>query len=90
MICERKRQCVFRLIWQLCLQGRSEVNPIAWWCEIHGEVAPIGFALRSIYKDRWIRFHSLPDSKRYPGSEEEMQEVVHRATTVANTLFEPR
>lgn len=65
------------------------MNPIVWWCEIHGEVAPIGFVLRSIYKDIWLRFHSLPDSKRYPESEEEMQEVVHRAKTVANALFEP-
>lgn len=32
---------------------------------------PIGHHLRRAFAERWVRFHSLPGSKRYPESDAE-------------------
>ena len=50
-------------------------------------MTPVGYALRWRYVDRWTRFHSLPESKRYPDSDEEMELLVLRHMAVADTLF---
>lgn len=63
------------------------MDPLRWWTKEHGELAPVGHALRPRYSERWTRFHSLPESKRYPSTKGEMGEVLRRATTVANALF---
>ena len=55
---------------------------------MYGEIAPLGHVLRSFYPEIWTRFHSLPESKRYPESPAEVKEVVRRATKVARVLFE--
>ncbi|MGW0828285.1 DUF3885 domain-containing protein [Streptomyces sp. NPDC002845] len=34
-----------------------------------------------------MRFHSLPESKRYPGSEDEYAIVLHRYNTILDKLF---
>ncbi|MCA3040657.1 MAG: hypothetical protein ING37_08655 [Rhodocyclaceae bacterium] len=64
------------------------MNPLTWWKNEYGEAAPVGHVLRLRYSEDWIRFHSLPESKRYPDSEQEMDEVLRRAATVATSLFE--
>lgn len=48
---------------------------------------PVAHTLRSGYHDRWVRFHSLPESKRHPESEEEYGIVLHRYNTVLDELF---
>lgn len=40
--------------------------------------SPIGYELRSRFADRWVRFHSLPGSKRYAGTEEEYEILLER------------
>jgi len=47
---------------------------------------PIGHRLRVAYPDRWVRFHSLPDGKRYADSETERREVADRHQTVLDGL----
>ena len=42
--------------------------------------------LRSACQDRWVRFHSLPGSKRYPGDEAEYAIVLERHHTLLNEL----
>jgi hypothetical protein len=42
---------------------------------------PLSFAL--LKDDRWVRFHALPDSKRYPDSEDEVATILLRANTLA-------
>ena len=37
--------------------------------------------------DRWLRFHSLPESKRYAGTEGEYAELLMRANTVATEVL---
>ncbi|MGW0731251.1 DUF3885 domain-containing protein [Streptomyces sp. NPDC002851] len=48
---------------------------------------PLAHTFRSTYADRWVRFHSLPDSKRYPESEDEYAIVLDRYNTVLDELF---
>ncbi|MEU0334737.1 hypothetical protein [Streptomyces sp. NPDC006193] len=40
-----------------------------------------------MYVDRWVRFHSLPGSKRYPQSEDEYATVLERHNTILDELF---
>ncbi|MFD9737583.1 hypothetical protein [Umezawaea sp. NPDC059074] len=46
----------------------------------------IGHELRC-ERDRWVRFHSLPESKRYPDTEDEWTIVLDRYNTVLDELF---
>lgn len=62
-------------------------DPLAWWREAIGEVAPVGHALRSHFHSNWTRLHSLPESKRYAETEAEYNEVIRRHTEIANILF---
>ncbi|MFM9962973.1 MAG: hypothetical protein ACKV2Q_17330 [Planctomycetaceae bacterium] len=48
--------------------------------------APISYKLRRQFENRWVRFHSLPESKRYPDGEEEMEIVLHRHNAVLESL----
>jgi len=48
---------------------------------------PVAHTFRSTYADRWVRFHSLPGSKRYPESEDEYAIVLDRYNTVLDELF---
>lgn len=62
----------------------------AWERERPGE-PPVAWWLRSA--ETWVRFHSLPGSKRYADTEEEYAEILHRHRTVlgelADALDEP-
>lgn len=48
---------------------------------------PAGFLLRQRYSDRWLRIHSLPESKRYPGRPAEYEELLNRHNTVASYVL---
>src|SRR5665647_2571166 len=61
------------------IQSLSE----AWERQWPG-VAPI--AHRIVAPGRWVRFHSLPGSKRYADEEAEYQEILHRHRTVLGQL----
>ncbi|MGI5220405.1 DUF3885 domain-containing protein [Nocardia sp. CA-290969] len=43
--------------------------------------------LKHAYRDRWVRFHSLPRSKRYPATADEYGIVLDRYNTVLDELF---
>lgn len=45
---------------------------------------PITYALRG--GERWVRFHSLPQSKRYAEDDVERREILHRHRTVLDAL----
>jgi len=64
------------------------VDPISWWSAEFNAVAPVGHALRNHLADRWTRFHSLPESKRYPEDVAEREELLKRHLAVAGELFE--
>lgn len=58
-----------------------------WWDEHHGGVAPLGFVLREARPERWLRVHSLPDSKRYPDTEDEWATLLSRQRDLAAELL---
>lgn len=59
-----------------------------FWAHFHGAVVPIGWMLRYDYWwDRWLRVHNLPQSKRWPETEEEYQEILRRQHIVADDLL---
>lgn len=53
------------------------------WRARFGEVLPAGFLCREALSDRWLRIHSLPESKRYPADPSEMAELLSRHNRVA-------
>src|SRR4051812_31278201 len=55
------------------------------WDEQWSGCSMLPYELRAV-PDRWVRFHTLPGSKRYPGTEEEYQIVLARHNTVLAEL----
>ena len=48
---------------------------------------PVGHELRGCAPNRWVRFHSLEGSKRYPSDADDMAELLHRHNvTVADLV----
>ncbi len=56
------------------------------WQRNWPEVEPIGYLLRGAYPDRWVRFHSLPNSKRYADDAAEYAELLARHRRVLSEL----
>ncbi|MEU8528471.1 MULTISPECIES: DUF3885 domain-containing protein [Streptomyces] len=57
------------------------------WRERRPAGPPLAHTFRGTYADRWVRFHSLPGSKRYPESEDEYAVLLARYNTVLDELF---
>ncbi|TYB59911.1 hypothetical protein FXF51_32455 [Nonomuraea sp. PA05] len=53
-----------------------EVLTTAW--RTRWDRSPIAYQLRGWYADRWVRFHSLPGSKRYADTDDEYQLILER------------
>lgn len=58
-----------------------------WWTTHFGLTPPLGFRLRAAYPERWLRIHSLPESKRYPNTSAELELLLDRHAAVAGELF---
>ena len=65
--------------------NKEEFNK--YWKKHYPESHLIGFELKNIYPNRWLRIHSLPESKRYAESEIEYQTILERQNTVISDLF---
>lgn len=50
---------------------------------------PIGYRLRKAFPKRWVRFHSLPGSKRYAENEAETATLLERHNRVLGELARP-
>jgi hypothetical protein len=48
------------------------------WSAKYPDCDPRSELLKFAYKNRWIRLHSLPNSKRYPENESEYQAILER------------
>ncbi|MGW0960188.1 DUF3885 domain-containing protein [Streptomyces gelaticus] len=57
------------------------------WQRRWPDCPPVGYKLRDPYRDVWVRFHSLPESKRYAEDESEYAVVLGRYNTVLDELF---
>jgi hypothetical protein len=62
---------------------------LAEWDRHFPDCEPIGHHLPLAFPDRWVRFHSLPGSKRYPDNEAEYTEILARHNTVLGELACP-
>jgi hypothetical protein len=59
-----------------------------WQHQFRG-MEPIAHRLRTAFPDRWVRFHSLPGSKRYPEGEDEYATVLDRHNRILADLLGP-
>jgi hypothetical protein len=50
---------------------------------------PVAHRLKEAFPDRWVRFHSLPESKRYPEDESEYATVLYRHNCILGELIGP-
>ena len=57
------------------------------WSENFDGLAPLAYELKHQLSDRWVRFHSLPESKRYPENEFEYVEVLSRYNKILREHF---
>jgi hypothetical protein len=60
---------------------------LANWEESFPKCEPVAHLLRERFRPRWVRFHSLPESKRYPEDEEEMLTVLARHNAILGELL---
>lgn len=58
----------------------------SFWNGEFPDFVPEAHNLKREYKARWVRFHSLPKSKRYPENEGEYLEVLRRHNLVLQAL----
>lgn len=58
----------------------------ALWDERWPGCPKLPYELRGAIRDRWVRFHTLPGSKRYPHTEVEFRTVLARHNTVLAEL----
>lgn len=70
---------------------RPELSERAWaltetWEEKWPGAEPVGYLVREAFPDRWIRFHSLPESKRYAENPAEYAEILRRHRTLLSEL----
>lgn len=54
------------------------------WRQHYGNAPPLSFALREAFPERWLRFHALPGSRRYPNSDADRTGILLRANTLAS------
>ncbi len=57
-----------------------------FWDRDFKDFVPKAHKLKHKYKERWVRFHALPESKRYPENEDEYSEILRRHNIVLNEL----
>ena len=58
-----------------------------YWDSNYPESNPIGHELKDVYPNRWLRIHSLPESKRYAESEDEYQIILDRQNKLISELI---
>jgi hypothetical protein len=70
--------------------GRVDLDPVAFlaqWAAWYPGSLPVGYLLGEAHRARWLRIHSLPGSRRYPESDEDWAELLHRHNRVATDLL---
>ncbi len=60
--------------------------PLGCWEQQFPDCEPIAHHLGMAFPDRWVRFHSLPGSKRYPENEAEYATVLNRHNRILAEL----
>ncbi|MEO0472099.1 MAG: hypothetical protein AAF206_20905 [Bacteroidota bacterium] len=58
-----------------------------FWQKQYPEAYPIKHELKWVYPKRWLRMHSLPESKRYADTEAEYQIILRRQNQLLDALI---
>ena len=58
-----------------------------FWDNNYGSAPPLGHILRERFSDKWFRIHSLPNSKRYAKSDNEIQIILDRQNSLISDLI---
>lgn len=59
------------------------------WARHYSDAVPVGWCLREYPNIAWVRFHSLPKSKRYAETENEYATIISRGNLLADRLLGP-
>ncbi|MET7301774.1 hypothetical protein [Embleya sp. NPDC005575] len=59
------------------------------WRTHWGGCPPLGHLLKEAFPEKWVRFHSLPDSRRYARNDSEYRVLLERQHTVLADLGAP-
>ncbi|HEY2795667.1 MAG TPA: hypothetical protein VGJ28_25115 [Micromonosporaceae bacterium] len=59
------------------------------WAKMWPDSLPIAHELKELFEDQWVRFHSLPSSKRTPETSDDWATVLSRHNTVLADLALP-
>lgn len=65
----------------------TSMDKFSEWLQVSDKIPPVGHMLRNNFSNQWFRIHSLPESKRYPDSEEETTLLLDRHVKVANEVL---
>ncbi|GAA0940810.1 DUF3885 domain-containing protein [Nonomuraea longicatena] len=76
------------MTWRIVHDDQPELS--RRWREKWPDCPPIGHELKAYYCSRWVRFHSLPQSKRYADTPAEYDVILQRHNTVLTELFDGR
>ncbi len=57
------------------------------WRSWYGRAPPLAHLMRELHEERWLRIHSLPESRRYPDSTSDWDALLARHNTVATELL---
>jgi hypothetical protein len=65
----------------------SKESFLIYWNNLYPETPPINYFFKERLKKRWLRIHSLPESKRYAESKEEWDILLYRQNTAISNLI---
>jgi hypothetical protein len=66
----------------------TKENIESYWKLTFKECPPINYLLKVYYKERWLRIHSLTDSKRYAATNAEWKILFHTQNSILEDAFE--
>lgn len=58
-----------------------------YWNNYYPLCPPAAHLIREAYQERWFRIYTLPEAKRYPETEGEYQEILHRHNSLLCDLL---
>ncbi|MBX7227024.1 MAG: hypothetical protein K1X55_13405 [Chitinophagales bacterium] len=58
-----------------------------FWLSTYPETIPIAYNFKHCYKDRWFRIHSLPESQRYPNTNQEWHILLSRQNRIITDII---
>lgn len=58
-----------------------------FWISTYPDTLPIPHFFKHGYSDRWLRIHSLPQSKRYADTEQDWNELLLRHNTIITDIL---